>query len=107
MDGQKERQIYELKDTQIEKQRIDVWENINIIYQKSSLMTLLSSKSPKTIVSVEKICKSIPVWKELFKCLDNVLSNVWSTDLKINLTTSTLSSCTCSFEGQATLNEYL
>jgi hypothetical protein len=47
------------------------------------------------------------VWKELFKCLDDVLSNVWSAYLKINLTTSTLSSCTCSFEGQATLNEYL
>jgi hypothetical protein len=48
------------------------------------------------------------MWKELNKCLDDDPSNVWSADLKdINLTTSTLSSCTCSFEGQATLNEYL
>ena len=45
------------------------------------------------------------LWKELNKCLDEDSSNVWSTD--INLMTSTLSSCTCSFEGQATLNEYL
>ena len=48
------------------------------------------------------------MWKELNKCLVDGSSNVWSTDLKlkdINLMTSTLSSCTCSFEGQATLNE--
>jgi hypothetical protein len=45
----------------------------------------------------------IYVWKELSKCLDDILSKCLVGDK----TTSTLSSCTCSFEGQATLNEYV
>jgi hypothetical protein len=59
-------------------------------------------RSHKTILNILLFNKL--VWKELNKCLDEGSPNVWSAD--INLTTSTLSSCTCSFEGQATLNEY-
>ncbi len=43
------------------------------------------------------------MWKELSKCLDDVFVQMFGR----KITTSTLSSCTCSFEGQATLNEYV
>jgi hypothetical protein len=74
------------------KQRNSFLIKFGVLYNKNKILTIL-----------------FIVWKELTKYLVDVSSNVWSTDLsqRQNLTTSTLSSCTCSFEGQATLNEYL
>ncbi len=71
--------------------------------KKSSSILIYSNKSEVICTENVGINLIVQLWKELSKCLDDVFVQMFGR----KITTSTLSSCTCSSEGQATLNEYV